>query len=130
MKNFIKIFFIVICFFISLSTNANEMNYLTFTQNFSQQEVILDSVSTPDEHELTLSDDVSENSIVASNSQRHEISNASSRKNSTFNKTTERSSVQSKFLQQIHSKNYNNTLSNKSHKISPILKNEICTRAP
>ena len=81
------------------------MNYLTFTQNFSQEEVILDSVSTPDEHELTLSDDVSENSIVASNSQRHEISNASSRKNSTFNKTTERSSVQSKFLQQIHSKN-------------------------
>ena len=62
------------------------MNYLTFTQNFSQQEVILDSVSTPDELELTLSDDVSENSIVSSNNQRHEISNASSRKKSTFNK--------------------------------------------
>lgn len=130
MKNFIKIFFIVVCFFISLSANAREMDFSIFNSNFSQQEIILDSVSIPDEPELILSDDVNENSIVSSNNQRHEISASTSRRDTINSSSIERTSSQNKFLQQILSSNYNKTFFSKSHKISPHLKNEICTRAP
>ena len=130
MKNFIKIFFIVVCFFISLSANAREMDFSAFNSNFSQQEIILDSVSIPDEPELTLSDDVSENSIASANSQRHEISTSYSRRDTYNSGAIERTSAQNKLLQQIFTANYNKTLFSKSHKISPHLKNEICTRAP
>ena len=130
MKNFIKIFFIVVCFFISLSANAREMDFSVLNSNFSQQEFILDSVSIPDEPALILSDDVSENSIAASNSQRHEISASSSRRDTYNSGTIERSSAQNKLLQQIFTSKYNKSLFSKSHKISPHLKNEICTRAP
>lgn len=130
MKNFIKIFFIVFCFFISLSANAREMDFSAFNSNFSQQEIILDSVSIPDEPELTLSDDVSENSIASANSQRHEISASTSRRDTYNGGTIEKTSTQNKLLQQIFTSKYNKSLFSKSHKISPHLKNEICTRAP
>lgn len=130
MKNFIKIFFIVVCFFISLSANAREIDFSAFNSNFSQQEIILDSVSIPDEPELTLSDDVSENSIASANSQRHEISASTSRRDTYNGGTIEKTSTQNKLLQQIFTSKYNKSLFSKSHKISPHLKNEICTRAP
>ena len=130
MKNCIKIFFIVVCFFISLSANAREMDFPLLNSNFSQQEIIFDSVSIPDEPELTLSDDVSENSIAATNSQRHEISASTSRRDTYNGGIIEKTSTQNKLLQQIFTSNYNKTLFSKSHKISPHLKNEICTRAP
>jgi hypothetical protein len=129
-KNFIKIFFIVICFFISLSANAKEINYSALISEFSQQERILDSISIPDNAELVLSDDINENSIVAANNQRHEISASSSKRDTYNGGTIERTSAQNKLLQQIFTSNYNKTLFRKSHKISPHLKNEICTRAP
>lgn len=106
------------------------MDFSLLNSNFSQQEIILDSVSIPDEPELILSDDVSENSIAASNSQRHEISASTSRRDTYNSGTIERTSAQNKLLQQIFTSNYNKTLFSKSHKISPLLKNEICTRAP
>ena len=130
MKNCIKIFFIVVCFFISLSANARERDFPLLNSNFSQQEIIFDSVSIPDEPELTLSDDVSENSIAATNSQRHEISASTSRRDTYNGGIIEKTSTQNKLLQQIFTSNYNKTLFSKSHKISPHLKNEICTRAP
>ena len=129
MKNFIKIFFIVVCFFISLSANAREISFDSINFN-SQQQIILDSVSIPDEPELILSDDVNENSITSSNSQRHEISASTSRRDTYNGGTIEKTSTQNKLLQQIFTSKYNKSLFSKSHKISPHLKNEICTRAP
>lgn len=129
MKNFIKIFFIVVCFFISLSANAREISFDSINFN-SQQQIILDSVSIPDEPELILSDDVNENSITSANSQRHEISASTSRRDTFSGGLIARTSSQNKLLQQITSNKYNKTLFSKSHKISPLLKNEICTRAP
>lgn len=119
------------CFILSLSANAKEIDFNMFNTNFSQQqEIVSDVVSIPDSSELSLADDVRENYIVASNSQRHEISSASSRKDSYNSGNIEKTSIQNKLLQQIYSSNYNKTLYSISHKISPLLKNEICTRAP
>ena len=129
MKNFIKIFFIVVCFFISLSANAKELDYSTFVDNFSHQELIFESVSTP-VTELVLANDINENSIASANSKRHEIGASSSRRDSYNNSTIERTSGQNKLLHQIITSNYNKTSLSESHKISPLLKNEICTRAP
>ena len=130
MKNFIKIFFIIVCFFISLSSNAREINFDYINYNISQHETICDSVSNPEEPELILSDDVNENSITSANNHRHEISSSSSRRDTYNSGSIEKTSIQNKLLQQIYSSNYNKTLYSTSHKISPHLKNEICTRAP
>lgn len=131
MKNFIKIFFIVACFFISLFVNSGEESFASLNSDFSQQEaVIMDCVTIPSVPELVLADDINENSIVASNNQRHEISSSSTRKYSYNGGNVEKTSIQNKLLQQIFTSNYNKTFYSTSHKISPLLKNEICTRAP
>ncbi len=129
MKNFIKIFFIIVCFFISLTANAKEISYDVVNTNIHYQ-YLVDSVTVSDEPELVLSGDVSENSIVSANNQTHEISASSSRKDSFNGSFIQKASAQNKHLQQIFSSNYNNIINGISHKISPHLKNEICTRAP
>lgn len=129
MKNFIKIFFIIVCFFISLTVNAREVSY-DLINSYIPQQYVVDSVSIPDEPELILSDDINENSIVSANSQTHEISASTSRKDNFSGSLVEKTSIQNKLLQQIYSSNYNNLIDSISHKISPHLKNEICTRAP
>lgn len=130
MKNLLKIFLVIVCFFISLNANAREISFDNINYTFSQQDIILDSVSNPDEPELILSDDVNENSITSANNQRHEISSSSTRRDFFNGGSIEKTSTQNKLLQQIFSSNYNKTLYSTSHKISPHLKNEICTRAP
>lgn len=127
MKNVLKIFFICVCFFISLSANACGIDFPV--PNFSEQPVITDTITIPQE-ELVINSDKTEHAIASTNSHRHEISNLSNRKNNPGSGSLDKASAQRKYIQQIFINNYNKTLYSNSHKISSYLKNEICTRAP
>jgi|InofroStandDraft_1065614.scaffolds.fasta_scaffold04542_1 hypothetical protein len=127
MKNVLKLFFICVCFLISLSANACGIDYTAL--NFTAQPVITDTITIPQE-ELVINSDKSEHAIAAGNNQRQEISNISSRKNNFNGGSLDKTSAQRKLIQQIFTAKYNKTLYSNSHKISSYLKNEICTRAP
>ncbi len=127
MKNVLKLFFICVCFFISLSANACGIEFHAF--NFSSSPEITDTITVPQE-ELILNTDDGKHNIVCTNRQRQEISNSSNRKNNFNSSSTDKATVQRKLIQQIFNTNYNKILYSNSHKISSYLKNEICTRAP
>ena len=118
MKNFLKIFFITYLFFISLSVSAFETH-----KNF-------DVIRPLSNQQIFIADSFQENSVVASNSQNPEIYLHNDDKENYISGNLLKTSSQSKFLREIFAKNYNKTFLSKSHKISPFLKNEICTHAP
>ena len=126
-QNVLKLFFICVCFLISLSANACGIDYNAL--NFSAQQVITDTITMPQE-ELVINSDKSEHAIASGTNQRQEISNVSSRKNNFSGGSIDKASAQQKLIQQIFTAKYNKTLYSNSHKISAYLKNEICTRAP
>ena len=126
-QNVLKLFFICVCFLISLSANACGIDYNAL--NFSAQQVITDTITMPQE-ELVINSDKSEHAIASGTNQRQEISNVSSRKNNFSGGSIDKASDKKKLIQQIFTAKYNKTLYSNSHKISSYLKNEICTRAP
>lgn len=126
MKRFFKLFFICVCFFISLATNAYGIDW--HAQEFKTTQQVINP-TTKHQEELTINFDIESNAISAANNQKFEISATNSQKNS-HNGTLDKTATQSKLLQQIFTANYNKTLYSSSHKISSYLKNEICTRAP
>lgn len=126
MKNFIKLFFICVCFIFSLAANAHGINWHAVEVNQTQQ--ILNAATQ--QEELSINFDHTTNAISAANNQKYEISATSSHKQNSYNGTLDKAGTQSKLLQQIFTANYNKTLYSTSHKISSYLKNEICTRAP
>ncbi len=126
MKNFIKLFFIVSCFFISLAVNATEIDYGAI--NYTQHGIV-NTISIPDE-ELGIKPSDNETEFVAANAQTNELSAPNDRRNNFSGGNIDKTSAQNKLLQKIFSSNYNKTFYSTSHKISSYLKNEICTRAP
>lgn len=128
MKNFLKIFFICVCFFISLAANACNINHPNF--NVFNQPSEISALETNPAEEFLISEECSENSIAAPNSQNHEIYTATLRKNTLTSGSTDRSATSQRLTQQIFISKYNKILYSSSHKISPYLKNELCTRAP
>lgn len=126
MKNFIKLFFICFCLFISLAANACAINWNAADFNSTQQ--IINSATQ--QEELFVNFDGRTNAISATNNQKNEISSLNSQKNNSFNGTLDKATAGSKLIQQIFTAKYNKSLYSTSHKISSYLKNEICTRAP
>lgn len=129
MKNFIKIFFIAFCFFASLSITGQSDNYFDaeyITQNIN---AITTTQSVPS-GEILVKINENENSIASSNNQSHEISASGDKQNSYSNTPTDKILYQNKFSSKTFINKYTQLRNSISHKISPYLKNEICTRAP
>lgn len=118
MKNFFKLFFIICTFFITLSTNA-----------YDNQKYV-DFINAPQTQNVFSLNNWQNTHIVSENSLNSEIYLQSSNNENDSGGNLFKTSSQKKFLQEIFTKNYNKTFLNKYYKISPILKNEICTRAP
>ena len=121
MKGFLKIFLIVFMFLISMC-NANASLYMS-------ESSLIDNITVPNAV-VYVNNNEQENSIVAANSNGLELSALKDNKETYSGGNIFKSSAQYKFLQEIFSKNYNKVYLSTSHKISPYLKNEICTRAP
>lgn len=129
MKNFIKLFFIFLSFLFSLSfLNYNsegistELNQLTAVN-------IINIAETPNQ-ELNFKPIKSEQTIVSSNTNNYELFSFNERKELSFSGILDKATIQNKKFQQILTNNYQQLYTRISHKISPHLKNEICTRAP
>lgn len=128
MKNLIKLFFIVLCFFISLSANTHSDKICDVT-NYNTH-IIVESELTPIQ-EISVKPNENKNSIVTANSQSHEISSINNdRKDLNRFGISDKSDSKNKLLQNFFTNKYNQYYWSASHKISPHLKNEICTRAP
>lgn len=126
MKNFIKLFFIYFCLFISLASNACTINWQT-ADFYPIQQVI---TSTTQQEELCINLDDKTNAIFVTNNSKNEISSLNLQKNNSFNGNFNKAATGSKLRQQNFAKKYNEQFYNSSYKISSYLKNEICTRAP
>jgi len=128
-KNFIKIFFIFLCFFIPLSANAFNTQVDSGLNIYEKQQNIINNF-TISHNDFGIQPLKNENSIAASNSNNHELVPFNERKDSFSNSTIFKSNNQNKLLQQFFYINYSQSYTGSSHKISSYLKNEICTRAP
>ena len=128
MKNFLKLFLIVVSFFITLSANAQSVS-TDMLVNLNNNQVIVDKITLPD-FELSIEQEHNENVIVASNNRNYELSACHERRNSHVSGCLDRVVNKNKLLQQIFNNQYNKCFCSASHKISSYLKNEICTRAP
>lgn len=122
MKNFLKMFFTLLLFLISIVGEC-----VCPAAEISTK--ISDSIYSPTQVFLIVDNEV-ENYIASSNFRGFEISASSNKKESFAKGDLNKTSPQRKLLQIIFAQNYNKTLLSESHKISPYLKNEICTRAP
>ena len=127
MKNFLKLFLIVVSFFVTLSSSASCISVDTAI-NYNSQ-AIIDEITLPD-FELVVNPEHNENAVVAANNRGQEIYTCSDRRNSTIGGNFDRVLNKNKLIQSIFSDRYNRQLCSTSHKISSYLKNEICTRAP
>lgn len=129
MKNFIKIFLILFCFFVSLRTTEHSDTYLSVQISNILNTAAVEKQPVQND-EIVLKINENENSIVSSNTQSHEISASQDKQNLYSNSQTDRISYQTKFLDHTFINKYIQLGNSKSHKISPYLRNEICTRAP
>ncbi len=124
-KRLLKYIFIFLAFLITLCPNVQS------AQSFAGQNVlapaILESASHGFLHESAAREDYS---IVAVNNSGFEISAINDRKDIFANGSLDKGCAQNKFIQQVFSSKYNQTITSKSHNISSYLKNEICTRGP
>lgn len=129
MKNLFKIFFIILAFFITLGINKNSATD-TYTLNSNVTSVINNiAENLPDNGTIAIPRE-NENSIVQSNSQNQKIISATDKKDSFGIGSIDKISEQNKYLKKFFISKYNKIYLSSSHKISPYLKNEICTRAP
>lgn len=127
MKKYVSLFIIVLCFLFSLSigTGSDSSRPALFVQN---QKVIN---SVEENFGITMNAVEHENTIVSSNSQNVEIYSAlNDRKNFSYNENSGESTALNKLLKSYLFSSYKSIYRSISHKISPYLKNEICTRAP
>lgn len=127
MKNFLKLFLIVVSFLITLGGSLSSASVDTLI-NYNSP-VIVDEITIPDV-ELSIKPEHNENAIVASNSRNQEIYACSDRRNSLIGGNFDRIANKNKLIRTIFNDRYNKYFYNTSHKISSYLKNEICTRAP
>ena len=105
------------------------MLFVSLCANASEKLPVADTISaTPTM--IYVADNESENSIVSSNFYNSEIVNLTEHKQNFSASNLYKASAQVKFLSIIFAQNYNRVLLSKSHKISHLLRNEICTRAP
>ncbi len=118
MKNIFKLFFIVCLFFVSACANAFDTQKNT------------DYIKAVQTQNIFTAGNSQETSVVSSNSQSSEIYLQNDNKENYTGGNLFKASSQAKFLQEIFAQNYNKSFLSKSQKISPILRNEICTRAP
>lgn len=128
MKNYIRYIFIIFCFLFSLIF-YNSSETFDFAKNINNYNNSITTEST-DRSDLYVNLDETENSIVASNSQNHEISSVSNDRKDLSNSYSDKASAQNKIFQNSFNLKFNKFYWSISHKISPYLKNEICTRAP
>lgn len=128
MKNFIKLFFIFLSFLFSLSLNYNSEGVRT-ESNLQLTSVNINIVETPNQ-ELTFKPTKTEQSVVSSNINNLELFSFNERKELSFSGILDKATILNKKFHQILTNNYQQLYISISHKISPHLKNEICTRAP
>ncbi len=126
MKNFFKIFFIVVCFLVTLGVCKSGVNIGSF--NLDNRPVVSESISVP--HQVLVSPDDNESQIAASNSHNTELTSANFKKNSHNISNIDKVATERKIVAQIFASNYNKILYSASHRISLYLRNEVCTRAP
>lgn len=126
MKNFFKIFFIVVCFLVTLGVCKSDVNIGSFDIN--NKSIVSESISVP--HQVLVSPDDNESQIAASNSHNTELTSANLKKNSHNITNIDKVATERKIVAQIFALNYNKILYSASHRISLYLRNELCTRAP
>lgn len=126
MKNFLKIFFIVVCFLVTLCVCKSGVNIDSFDIN--NKSIVSESISVP--HQVLVSPDDNESQIAASNSHNTELTSANLKKNSHNITNIDKVATERKIVAQIFALNYNKILYSASHRISLYLRNEVCTRAP
>lgn len=126
MKNFLKIFFIVVCFLGTLGVCKSGVNIDSFDIN--NKSIVSESISVP--HQVLVSPDDNESQIAASNSHNTELTSANLKKNSHNITNIDKVATERKIVTQIFALNYNKILYSASHRISLYLRNEVCTRAP
>lgn len=126
MKNFLKIFFIVVCFLVTFGVCKSDVNIGSFDIN--NKSIISESISVP--HQVLVSPDDNESQIAASNSHNSELTSANLKKNSHNITNIDKVATERKIVAQIFALNYNKILYSASHRISLYLRNEVCTRAP
>lgn len=126
MKNFLKIFFIVVCFLVTLGVCKSSVNIGSFDIN--NKSIVSESISVP--HQVLVSPDDNESQIATSNSHNSELTSANLKKNSHNITNIDKVATERKIVAQIFVLNYNKILYSASHRISLYLRNEVCTRAP
>lgn len=126
MNNCIKLFFIFLSFLITLSVNTLRVQTCNAIVPYNTQEII-NSISI---EKSGIKPGDTKNAIVASNSTNHELIPISERKDTFNNNTIFKFHSQYKLFQRFFYSKYNQIYISNSQKISPYLKNEICTRAP
>lgn len=126
MKNFLKIFFIVVCFLVTLGVCKSGVNIDSFDIN--NKSIVSESISVP--HQVLVSPDDNESQIAASNSHNTELTSDNLKKNSHNITNIDKVATERKIVAQIFALNYNKILYSASHRISLYLRNEVCTRAP
>ncbi len=126
MKIFLKIFFIVVCFLVTLGVCKSGVNIGSFDIN--NKSIVSESISVP--HQVLVSPDDNESQIAASNSHNTELTSANLKKNSHNITNIDKVATERKIVAQIFALNYNKILYSASHRISLYLRNEVCTRAP
>ncbi len=126
MKNFLKIFFIVVCFLVTLGVCKSGVSIDSFDIN--NKSIVSESISVP--HQVLVSPDDNESQIAASNSHNTELTSANLKKNSHNITNIDKVATERKIVAQIFALNYNKILYSASHRISLYLRNEVCTRAP
>ncbi len=94
-----------------------------------EKSAIVSKTSFP-QQELGVISKSNEVCFVCTNPQNLEICNLCERNDNCYNASFDRTVTQNKALQQLCLSNYNKFSRSIFQKISPILKNEICTRAP
>ncbi len=132
MKNILKTLFIIFVFLISLSIFGNsETTFVSENLYNLRNQIALTQSQQQSEPELIINVNENENSLVASNFPNNEIFASNDCGKSHYGTIlTDKAANQNKSIKQNLSKKYNNFTHLISHKISPYLRSEICTRAP
>ena len=102
MKNFLKIFFIVVCFLVTLGVCKSGVNIGSFDIN--NKSIVSESISVP--HQVLVSPDDNESQIAASNSHNTELTSANLKKNSHNITNIDKVATERKIVAQIFALNY------------------------
>ncbi len=121
MKNFVKLFFTVLIFFLSLATvSAND---------FVQPDFDISTISAA-QIQINIDPGDNEKYITAVNNQGQEIFANNQKKDDQIGGSFDKVSAQNKSVNKFFNSKYNKINNKKSYKFSTYLSSEICTRAP